>query len=496
MATLRPFGRGIPLSLVIMRYFAYVIVAVAAVWIGLFLTITIAINVGAVYPASYGAAQGDEVAAALRSAERFDPDAIPTAYRYVHLDAAGAVLETDLSDEDLESALRFARGRLGSEGGEEPAAVAGQSGVTYTVFELSDGTFCLLASEFLPQFTSRSLRDALPNPQTMMLVAACVGSVASILLISRRASRVIARKMAPLTDAADRIAREDLAFTVGASNVRQINDVLAAMERMRSSLKESLEARWRAERAQRDQVAALAHDLKTPLTVVRANADYVAEEMRDLAEANGAFRAEELEGVAAAASDAAAAAERLDSYVCLLIELSHGESLAGAKASVRLDSFAVDLEREAAALARAAGIELDVECDPGLAGVCIEADREAFGRAVMNIVANAFDHGRNRVWMKCALEGSAVFTVAVDDDGPGFSPEALEHGSERFFRGDVSRTSGASGTHYGIGLFTAAETARMYGGAVEFSNRVEASGRILGAHVAIRIPVSTAASHC
>lgn len=496
MAALRLFGRGIPLSLVIVRYFVYVIVAVAAVWIGLFSAITVAINAGGVYPASYGAAQGDETAAALRSAAEFDPDAIPTAYRYVHLDDAGGVLETDLPDEDLEAALRIARSRLGSEGGEESAAVAGQSGVTYTVFELSDGTFCLLASEFLPQFTSRALRDALPNPQTIMLVAACVGSVVSILLISHRASRVIARKMAPLTDAAERIAREDLAFTVGSSNVRQVDDVLAAMERMRSSLKESLEARWRAEQAQRDQVAALAHDLKTPLTVVRANADYVEEEIRDLAEADGAFLANELEGVAAAACDAAAAAERLDSYVCLLIELSQGESIAGSKTSVRLGAFAAELEREAGALARAAGIELDSECDPNLAGACIEADRAALGRAVMNVVANAFDHGRNRVRMKLSLEGGAVFAVTVDDDGPGFSPEALEHGSERFFRGDASRTVGASGTHYGIGLSTAAETARMYGGTVGFSNRIEASGRILGAHVVIRIPVSTAASRC
>ena len=54
----------------------------------------------------------------------------------------------------------------------------------------------------------------------------------------------------------------DLDFAVGSTNVREVNDVLAAMDAMRTSLAESREARWAAERGQREQVASLAHDLK------------------------------------------------------------------------------------------------------------------------------------------------------------------------------------------------------------------------------------------
>lgn len=493
---MRLSGRGIPLSLVIVRYFIYVIVAVAAVWMVSFMAISMAINAGAVYPASYGAGHVDETVEALRFAPEFDPDAVPTAYRYLRIDDAGAVIDGDVPDEDLESALSIAREHLG-EGGtaSEQAAVIGKNGMTYTVFGLPDGSTCLLASEFMPQFTSRELRDVLPNPQNIMLVVACAGSIASILLISHRASRVIARKMAPLTGAAERIAQEDLDFTVGSSNVRQVNEVLEAMERMRSSLKESLEARWRAEQAQRNQVAALAHDLKTPLTVVRANADYVAEETCGLAGSESASASGELEDVAAAARDIAAAAERLDEYVRLLIEASHGEAAVCAKAPVPLDSFADELKAEAAALARTAGIELGVACSRSLAGACAEADREALRRAVMNVVANALDHACGRIDLSFELdEGDASFAVAVDDDGPGFSAEALERGCERFFRGDSSRSAAASVAHYGIGLSTASEAVHAHGGTVELANRTDEAGRVVGARVIMSIPCSSGGS--
>ena len=107
----------------------------------------------------------------------------------------------------------------------------------------------------------------------------CAGSVVAIALVARRASRVLTRALEPLVDVADHVGAQQLDFTIGASSVRQVSDVLDAMEQMRTSLKTSLEARWEAEERERQQVASLAHDLKTPLTVVRANADYVTEEL-------------------------------------------------------------------------------------------------------------------------------------------------------------------------------------------------------------------------
>ncbi len=508
-----------PLALVIARYFVYVVAAFGAVWLVAFTGFSMSMNAGAVYSANYGPSHADETAATLRALPAFDPAAVPTAYRYVRFDEAGAVLSTDLPDDDVAAAWDAARSWLDAAGGEAssgaPAAVTGSGGTTYAAFGLPDGTLCVLTCQYLPQFVARDLRDALPNPQNIFLGAGGVASVLAALLVARRASRVIMRKMAPLTDAADRIAREELDFAVGQSNVREVNDVLAAMERMRAALQESLAARWRAEQAQRDQVAALAHDLKTPLTVVRANAEFVAEELRGLdpgADAaggkGGRFGGAEApagpwEDVVAAAEDAVRGGERLDAYVRLLVEVACGAAEVGRRVPVGVRAFAGDAAREAAALARAAGKALTVEGAEGLPdGACVKADAGALGRAVGNAVANALDYARDGVRLAFSVEAArgpgggpaegGRFRIAVEDDGPGFSPAALEHGCERFFRDDAARGGSVAGeAHHGIGLAVASEVARAHGGSLALENRVDpATGAVLGARVVLEVPLA------
>lgn len=502
--------RRIPLSLVIARYFLYVFAALVAVWVASFIGLSMAINAGGVYPASYGAAHAREEARALRQAGTFDADALPTAYRYALLDETGAVLRTDLSDARLDEALR-ATAEARSGGWDGSAEVLGADGATYAVCRLADGSVCILASVYLPQYVSRGLRDALPNPQNLMIACGCIGSAAAIALVARRASVVLTRKMAPLTEAAERIAREDLDAPVASSNVRQVDDVLSAMERMRVSLRESLEARWRAERAQRDQMAALAHDLKTPLTVVRANAEYLAEELEaagnteyrgchacdagrsgapghadgaagheDASDASARYANE----LAAAARDAVAGTERLDGYLRLLIEASRGESAALCTRSMDARDAAERLASGAETLARATGIRLVGRVDESLAGHAVDIDEDAIGRAVENIVSNALDHAQSCVQVSILL-ADGMFELRVADDGPGFSPEALTHACERFYRDDSARSS-SSGAHYGIGLFTAAACARAHGGELVLANRDD--GNRTGARVTLRIP--------
>lgn len=479
----------IPLSFVIARYFFYVLAALLGVWIVAFTAFSMALNAGIAYPANYGAAHASETVAAVQAAGAVSEEEIPSAYRYAHVSSSDEPLATDLSDEGVRRALE-ATAEQRAEGAGEPQ-VFGLGGTTYAVGELPDGSFCILTSTYLPEYTSRELRDSLPNPQNLMIALGGAGSVLAVALIARRASSVLVQKMQPLTEAAERIGREELDFNVGESNVRQVNDVLAAMERMRGSLADSLEARWRAERAQRDQVAALAHDLKTPLTVVRANAEYVADEAREL----DADDADALADIAAAAQDAADGCKQVDRYAQLLIEASRGEAPDGAKRQVAATVLAESITQAVTPLARAAGISLDVEQDGALADARTIVDAEAVERAVANVAANAIDHARKQARIAFTIEAespdpaSRLLVITVDDDGPGFSPAALEHGCERFFRDDASRTGAASGAHYGIGLFTAAETAHNHGGSLELSSRVSADGSPAGARVGFRLPL-------
>lgn len=342
-----------PLSFVIARYFAYAFAAVATAWLASFMALSAAINAGFVYEASWGPANAPEVAEGLARDGVCGQQDVPTAYRYLILNKDGHVLMTDLEGTRLEGATEMARAALAADPGTVEIE-GGGSGLTYAAFPLKCGGACALVSEYLPQWVSRDLAGLLPNPQNLMLVGAAAGS--ALALVARRASRVISRKMAPLAEAAGRVGAGELDFAVGSTNVREVNDVLAAMDAMRTSLAESLEARWAAERGQREQVASLAHDLKTPLTVLRANADFVAEELEDEKDAD----------LAAAARDIAGSVERLDGYVRLLIEASRGSGGAE-RAPMRPAELCEQVLAEAAQIARARGVALDAATGPAVA---------------------------------------------------------------------------------------------------------------------------------
>ena len=470
-------ARGIPFSLLVLRYFAYVIVALAAVWTVSFLVFSASINSGLVYAANYGPAHASEVAERLHALPSFDASAVPTAYRYALFDTSGEAIDSTLPEANLAEA-REAAANAPADG--SAAQTGAGMGVTYAAFTLVDGTRCVLMCEYLPQFTSPELASTLPNPQNLLLIVGCAGSVVAIALVARRASRVLTRALEPLVDVADHVGAQQLDFVVGTSSVRQVSDVLDAMEQMRASLKTSLEARWEAEERARQQVASLAHDLKTPLTVVRANADFIAEEL------DGDHAPDEAErrDLAAAARDISAGSERLDAYIRLLIDASRGAGDAS-REPIRPADLCEQIVREARATAHARGIEADIDIESAIGTLPeVPLDRVTLMRAAMNLVSNAAEHARGRIGIACALSGNTL-TICVTDDGPGFSPAALEHGCERLFTDDSARSNRGGEQHYGLGLYTAAETVRAHGGDLVLANPPDG-----GASAVLSIPLA------
>lgn len=462
------------------RYFVYVFALVAFVWALCFVALSASMEAGVVYPANWGAAHAREVAARIQEEGSFSPRSVPTAYRYALFAEDGALVSTDM--DEVPADLAGGAG-LGAAGGGE-VEISGSAGSTYVAFSLADGTSCVLATAYMPQFTSSQLRDSLPNPQNIMLAAGCAGSMISVALVAMKAGRFIGRKLQPLTDAAARVARQDLAFPVEVGGVREVDEVLSAMDDMRASLKESLEARWDAERRQRDQVAALAHDLKTPLTVIRANTEYLEEEAVDLVAAGEPAAPDALVELADAARAAAEGTKRLDSYVHLLINVSRGRPVEASGGGAAVGELALAVEAEGRALARAAGVDLALSVGDGMDGLTVAGDADSLVRAIMNVVSNAVEHAFSRVSVSLRTSEDGALEVIVTDDGEGFSDEALERGCERFFRGEHAR----SGEHYGLGLAIASEIAGACGGTLAISNLDSGKAPARGARVLLRIP--------
>ena len=108
-----------PLSFLIVRYFFYVLAALAGVWLIAFTAFSMTLNAGLVYSANYGAAHANETITAVQEAGSVNEASIPSAYRYAHVAHDGTVLATDLSAERLRRALD-ATASVRSEGASNP----------------------------------------------------------------------------------------------------------------------------------------------------------------------------------------------------------------------------------------------------------------------------------------------------------------------------------------------------------------------------------------
>lgn len=215
-------------------------------------------------------------------------------------------------------------------------------------------------------------------------------------------------------------------------------------------------------------VAAVTHELKTPLTAIRM----YAEMLRDgLVPGEGKRR--EYYGTITDES------ERLSRLVDNVLEFSRLES---GRRDLRetVGGVAPVLEEAASKLrahAERAGFALEVAAEPGLPAV--RFDRDALLQVLFNLVDNAMKYARDaadrRVVLEAGRDGDEV-VVAVRDFGPGVSRGHLERIFEPFYRGEAELTRTARGT--GIGLALVKDLAERMGAVVAGGNALDGGFRV------------------
>ena len=419
----------------------------AAVWFALVLVL---IKAGFILPAYSGSdatLQAMELLPAM-SADHFDPDALPELCRWVLLentapDAAAScrdVLATNMTDAQLDLALVQGTPPFNTQ--------------FYRDVLLIDGTLCRLQYDFSVPYTNPALRQLLPDFQLLwlgMLVLALAGVIA---WSTRRTGRLLRAEAARLTDACRRLAAGDLAGPMpGRSPVREFDEALRTMESLRDGLAASLKAQWAMEQQRSEQIAALAHDLKSPLAVIQGNAELLAE---------GHLPESQRQPVGAILRDA----ERAGQYLAALRAAAADELSPAPPRPVDATAFAGALAETGRALCAPLGVHF---CFRNLfvPGATLMLREQALHRAVENLLANAarFAPKGSCVTLACRMEGGfALF--AVQDEGPGFPPEILRQGGQLFSTGDAARADG----HQGLGLWFARKAAQRHGGSLLLAN--------------------------
>jgi signal transduction histidine kinase len=310
----------------------------------------------------------------------------------------------------------------------------GGMGLTLSV-PLPDGKWLNVATGFPAQQTGW----AWPSIVSMALTAF------AILLVVALTVRRITRPLKALSNAAEKLGRGEEMGPLAETGPAELQRTTAAFNAMRERL-------TRFVRDRTVMLAAISHDLRTPLTSLRLHAELVEEgetrtkllaileEMQRMTEATLAFAREE----------------------------AAREETRPVDLSALVDSLCDDLTELGMEVTFAEAGKAPLSCRP-----------VSLKRALRNMIENAVAYGHRA---RVALEESAdSFAIVIDDDGPGIPEEDRERVFGPFVRLEESRSRETGGI--GIGMAIARSILRAHGGDIALANRPEG-----GLRATLRLP--------
>lgn len=286
-----------------------------------------------------------------------------------------------------------------------------------------------------------------------MVAAPAVFSFVGIIFCSLYFYRCkIQKPLQLLEEATEKIAGQDLDFTLDYPCGDELGDLSQSFEGMRGALKENYKAMWQLMEERRLLQASVAHDLRNPIAIILGYTEYLQTGL-----GKGSLSREKLGRVL---GNLELAAKRLEQYtesVRLLNQLNEQEA---DRQWQRGEELSERMAADFRLLAGEKGITLKV--NGSLAGARLHVDGTMLSRILENLVSNALRYARTEIGLEFALEGHMLL-AAVWDDGRGFPQEVL--GQEREFL----PVSGGGG-HQGLGLKISRLFCQKHGGYLELSN--------------------------
>lgn len=333
-----------------------------------------------------------------------------------------------------------------------------------------NGEVCVVEYTIASSFASSNLKKYIPNAELDFALIFVVFFIIEIIIISKCFRRRILKEMQILKDTTKNIQMENLDFKISYSNIIEINEVLCALDKMKTELNESLGKQWNMEEVRKGQIAALAHDIKTPLTIIKGNSELLNE--LELNQDQKEFNDGILNAV-----------DNIESYTKSLMEIIKSEKETTIqKKQINLEKFIQGIIEQGVSMS----IKKELEFISEIKNIpdCIFADGEALKRAVSNVISNSVNY--------CDVNGRILFYVdtndnnirfIIEDSGRGFTTEEIHCATKQFFQGDKSRNSP---NHYGIGLYIVRKLIEQHNGRI----KLESSEKLGGAKVILEVPVS------
>lgn len=281
----------------------------------------------------------------------------------------------------------------------------------------------------------------LPTVTTPLYSALCI--LAAALLFYRNKLK---RPLAELWLASEKISQNDLDFTVTVHSRDELGRLCASFETMRAALAQNFSEMWRQMEERKRLNAAFAHDLRTPLTVLKG--------YNEMLQASGD------EQTRATAVTMQRHISRMEHHVDTMSQLRRLEDTQPTYRQTPLKALAASLYESGTILCERA--EKDFSMQNRTTSSALQLDGDLISQVYGNLMANAVRYASSRIEL-CLEETPEGLLLSVSDDGPGFDKASLEKAADPYFTGEKS-------DHFGLGLYNSKLLCEHHGGWLRIEN--------------------------
>ena len=298
-----------------------------------------------------------------------------------------------------------------------------------------------------------ALLEKLPIVATPIYSAFCI--IAAALLFYRNRLK---KPLVELRTASEKIANNDLDFSIDYDNNDELGQLCASFEIMRTTLADNFSKMWRQVEERKALNAAFAHDLRTPLTVLKGY--------------NEMLQASENPQTQETATIMGKHISRMESYVSSMSNLRRMEDAQPEYKLIDLQTVASSLYDSAKIVCAKNGKELILQNDMPVSQLSLDG---AFVSQVSNnLISNAVRYARTAVAISFALRDNGLL-LSVSDDGKGFDKNCLQKATSPYYTEESNHSE-----HFGLGLYICKLLCEHHNGYLKIENT--ASGAKVSAY--------------
>lgn len=271
-----------------------------------------------------------------------------------------------------------------------------------------------------------AIMGLIPTIATPLYTALCI--IAATLLFYRNKLK---KPLAELNAASEKISNNDLNFAIEYNSKDELGQLCESFEIMRTTLAKNFSEMWRQVEERKQLNAAFAHDLRTPLTVLKGY--------------NEMLQASDNPQTRETAVTMGKHISRMETYVSSMSNLRRLEDTQPEYKTVLLQPFLSALYESMEMVCKKKGKTPYLQNSVPVSQLSIDTDFVT--QVSNNLIANAVRYARNTITISFALHDNGLL-LSVADDGKGFDKNTLHKATSPYFTEETDHFE-----HFGLGLY-------------------------------------------